>query len=227
MPRRARLSLPGVPLHVVQRGHNRSTCFFTESDFRYYLHLLERHGREAGCAIHAYVLMTNHVHLLVTPRKKEDVAQLMQRVGQQYVQHVNRMYARNGTLWDGRFKSSLTRDEAYILTCYRYIELNPVRAGMVVHPGQYPWSSYLANAEGVADPVVTPHEQYLAMGLTEDVRLHEYRRLLTSCLDDATVRDIRCSVNGNRELRLRSNCRKQGTDPESGSVPIRSVSRRT
>ena len=202
MPRRARVCLPGVPLHIVQRGHNRRPCFFAESDYRYYLHVLGDQARRQDCVIHAYALMTNHVHLLLTPGTADSAARLVKQVGQRYVQHVNRSYARGGTLWDGRFKSSLAKDDAYILTCYRYIELNPVRAGIVSHAGQYPWSSYLANGEGIADPVVTPHQQYLALGLNQVERLRVYRDLLRVRLDDVALRRIRHAVNGNHVLRL-------------------------
>ena len=204
MPRRARICLPGVPLHIVQRGHNRRPCFFAESDFRYYLYLLREQSCRQGCAIHAYVLMTNHIHLLLTPEESDSAAKMMKQVGQRYVQHVKRWYARGGTLWDGRFKSSLAKNENYILTCYRYIELNPVRAGIVSIPGEYPWSSYLANAEGIADPIVTPHEQYLRLGSTGRSRLREYANLLRTGLDEQTLHRIRFAVNGNHVLQLKA-----------------------
>lgn len=145
MPRRPRLNFAGMPLHVIQRGNNRSACFFAEEDFRFYLHWLGIGAKKYGCAIHAYVLMTNHVHLLMTPEKPAAASTLLQSLGRRYVQYVNRFYKRSGTLWEGRFKASLVNAEEYLLKCHRYIELNPLRAGMVRHPGEYAWSSYGAN----------------------------------------------------------------------------------
>ena len=164
MPRRARLSIPGIPWHIIQRGNNRSACFCAEEDYRRYLDTLGTLAPKYGCAVHAYVLMTNHVHLLLTPERADSAALLMKHLGQRYVQYVNRSYRRSGTLWEGRFRSCLTQSEDYVLACYRYIELNPVRASMVAHPRDYRWSSYRANAEGLADSLITPHIEYLRLG---------------------------------------------------------------
>lgn len=125
MPRRPRIKLPGLPQHVVQRGVNRKPCFFTEEDYQCYLHWLKKAAVDYRCALHAYVLMTNHVHLLVTPGTTEGLGRLMQSVGRRYVQYINSTYKRTGTLWEGRFKSSVVQEEDYFLTCSRYIELNP------------------------------------------------------------------------------------------------------
>lgn len=148
MPRRARLLLPGVPLHIIQRGNNRQACFFGDDDYGFYLDWLTEHARKTGCKVHAYVLMTNHVHLLLSSSKPEGAGALMKALGQRYVQYVNRTYHRSGTLWEGRFRSCLVQEEAYLLACQCYIELNPVRAGMVRRPGDYRWSSYRANGLG-------------------------------------------------------------------------------
>jgi len=148
MPRIARLVFPDVPIHVIQRGNNRSACFVGVLDYRAYLRDLRVYATEFGCAIHAYCLMTNHVHLLLTPDTPKSCAQLMQRLGQCYVQTFNMAHGRSGTLWEGRFHSCLVPTENYVLACHRYIELNPVRAGMVRSPEQYPWSSFAANAAG-------------------------------------------------------------------------------
>ena len=145
MPRRPRIKLAGLPQHVVQRGINREPCFFAEEDYHSYLHWLQKAAADWHCAIHAYVLMTNHVHLLVSPETEPALAKLMQSVGRRYVQYINRSYKRSGSLWEGRYKSSVIQAETYLLTCMRYIELNPVRAGMVQDPGQYRWSSYRHN----------------------------------------------------------------------------------
>jgi putative transposase len=148
MPRTPRLTLPDVPQHVVQRGNNRQATFFAAEDYRLYLDCLREAAAKYGCALHAYVLMTNHVHLLITPSGRQAVARTMQSVGRRYVQYVNYVYRRSGTLWEGRYKSSLVESEGYLLLCYRYIELNPVRAGMVQRPEDYEGSSYRAHAFG-------------------------------------------------------------------------------
>lgn len=138
MPRPPRLDLPGVAQHVIQRGNDRQPCFFTADDYRRYLHDLNEIALREGCAIHAYVLMTNHVHLLVTPSDVGRVSRMMQALGRRYVRHVNRTYHRTGTLWEGRYKACLVADDAHLLQCHRYIELNPLRAAMVADPRDYP-----------------------------------------------------------------------------------------
>src|ERR1700689_5382550 len=130
MPRRRRVNLSGLPFHIVQRGNNRAACFFAEEDYRFYLHWLRLLSVKHHCSVHAYVLMTNHVHLLLTPEHPQGISRLVQGLGRRYVQYVNRFYKRSGTLWEGRFKASVVQAAEYLLRCYRYIELNPVRAGM-------------------------------------------------------------------------------------------------
>ena len=200
MPRKSRIVLPNVPLHVIQRGNNRQACFFADEDYRAYLSWLEEYAKVTNCAIHAYVLMTNHVHLLLTPRTPESVGQLMKRLGQRYVQYVNRTYRRSGTLWEGRFRSCLAQEELYVLGCYRYIELNPVRANMVNHPSDYHWSSYGYNAQGESSVLLSPHALYLALGVDEDKRMKAYRRLFRSHLDSQLIDEIRHATNGNYVL---------------------------
>jgi putative transposase len=134
--------LSDVPVHIVQRGNNRQAIFFADEDYRAYLGWLNEAATRWACAIHAYVLMTNHVHLLLSPTDPKGVSGLMQYLGRRYVPYINHRYRRSGTLWEGRFKSSLIQSETYLLLCHRYIELNPVRAAMVVAPGDYPWSSW-------------------------------------------------------------------------------------
>ena len=148
MPRRPRIQLDGVPLHIVQRGHNREPCFFGEDDYASTLHWLGDALGETQCALHAYVLMTNHVHLLLTPRKAEAVPRLIMSLGRRYVQYVNRTHRRTGTLWDSRYKSSVIQADTYLLTCQRYIELNPVRAAMVTDPAHYRWTQLSAQRAG-------------------------------------------------------------------------------
>lgn len=200
MPRRPRLTLPGIPWHIIQRGNNRSVCFYAEDDYRKYLDTLREQSTKYGCAIHAYVLMTNHVHLLLTPEKPDSAALMMKHLGQRYVQYVNRVYRRSGTLWEGRFRSCLTQSEEYVLACYRYIELNPVRASMVRHPREYPWSSYRANGEGHVNPLITPHEQYLRLARSSDERRAHYRALFTAHMDPERLQEIRDATNGNYAL---------------------------
>jgi REP-associated tyrosine transposase len=178
MPRRARLKMKGLPLHIIQRGHNQAPCFLTDADFNLYLGLLQELAPLHPCAVHAYVLMTNHVHLLLTPERPEHASQLIKHLSQRYVQHFNRAYMRSGSLWGGRFRSSIVDSENYLLQCQRYIELNPVRAGMVGHPRDYRWSSYRRNAEAEPSLIVVPHPLYLAMGPTEVERMTCYREFL-------------------------------------------------
>ncbi|MBA1148595.1 transposase [Ectothiorhodospiraceae bacterium WFHF3C12] len=200
MPRRARVLLPGVPLHVIQRGNNRQACFFADEDCSRFLEWLAECAEEASCRVHAYVLMTNHVHLLLTPQRWDSAGLLLKRLGQRYVQYVNRTYRRSGTLWEGRFRSCLVADERYVLTCQRYIELNPVRAGMVEHPAEYPWSSYRCSARGESSDVLTPHSAYLELGNTMPERLTAYRSLFEDALGTEVVHEIRSATNGNYAL---------------------------
>jgi putative transposase len=200
MPRRPRVHLDGVPLHIVQRGHNREPCFFSEDDYHSYLHWLGEVLREADCALHAYVLMTNHVHLLLTPKKAEAVPRLIISLGRRYVQYVNRSYRRTGTLWDSRYKSSLVQAETYLLLCQRYIELNPVRAAMVDDPAHYRWTSYRANGLGIADNRISPHALYLALGRGDKQRQAAYRALFRTQLDRPAIEDIRLALNQSQPL---------------------------
>lgn len=200
MPRRPRLALPNVPLHIIQRGNNRQACFYAEDDYRFYLEWLGEYARKAGCRIHAYVLMTNHVHLLISADSAESSGVLMKALGQRYVQYVNRTYRRSGTLWEGRFRSCLTQEDSYLLACQRYIELNPVRANMVQHPAEYRWSSYRGNAQAEPDSQLCPHALYLALGQDNASRAAAYRELFRYELEPGLVDDIRRATNGNYAL---------------------------
>jgi len=193
MPRKSRFYVAGLPVHVVQRGNNRQPIFFGESDNRLYLSWLKEASEKYGCSVHAYVLMTNHVHILVTPEDSTGVSRMMQYIGRYYVTYINRTYGRSGTLWEGRYKGSLIDAEDYLLVCSRYIELNPVRASMVAHPSEYGWSSYGANAEGKPDAILNPHALYLALGATDDERRSAYRDLFRAYVDDGVVSEIRAS----------------------------------
>ncbi|MGB5080220.1 MAG: transposase [Burkholderiales bacterium] len=184
----------------MQRGNNRGTCFFAEQDYACYLaHLGELAARHA-CAIHGYVLMTNHVHLLLTPGQPDGALLLMKHLGQRYVQYVNRVYERSGTLWEGRFRSSIVQAEAYLLRCQRYVELNPVRAGMVDSPAAYRWSSFAANALGGRDILITPHPVFLALGLDDSSRRAAYLELLRSEIEICELEEIRVSTNAGYAL---------------------------
>jgi len=200
MARRPRLVLPAVPLHIIQRGNNRSPCFACETDFMVYLSLLRQYSAETSCQVHAYVLMTNHVHLLLSPGNRTGPSALMRRLGQHYVQYFNRRYQRTGTLWEGRFRSCLVESERYLLICQRYIELNPVRARMVSDPRQYPWSSYHVNASGAEDPLITQHLVYLGLGKHDVERRAAYRHLFHEALSEQLLSQIRHASNSNGPL---------------------------
>jgi putative transposase len=184
MARLPRIDLAGIPQHVIQRGNNRSACFFADADYAFYLECLSRAAARYECAIHAYVLMTNHVHLLVTPAGVGLVAHMMQSIGRSYVRYINGVYKRTGTLWEGRYKSSLIDSERYLLSCYRYIELNPVRAGLVHRAEDYRWSSYTAHVRGEPNNVINDHPLYLAMGKDAKERMLAYRALFSDQMDD-------------------------------------------
>ena len=195
MARKPRFSLPGVPQHVIQRGNNREPCFFGEDDYRRYLGDLKEASEHNRCRVHAYVLMTNHVHLLITPMTEHGITHLMQDLGRKFVRYVNHAYRRSGTLWEGRYKASLIDSETYLLTCMRYIELNPVRAGMVEYPGDYRWSSYHYNAHGKPDPLVSPHPLYTQLNSDATGRLHVYRELFRHHMDNDLLHAIREALN--------------------------------
>ncbi|WP_101759571.1 transposase [Oceanicoccus sp. KOV_DT_Chl] len=197
MPRKIRMYLPGVPAHIVQRGNNRNACFFSDDDYFYYKHILGEGLRRYGGQLHAYCLMTNHVHLIITPTEKDSISRIIQHTGRQYVQYINKTYQRSGTLWEGRHKGSLVDAEQYLLACYRYVELNPVVAGMVNTPDEYPWSSYRCNAWGEVDDLVIPHSIYQSVGLTEFERLQSYRELFSIPTTEYDVHFIHQSVKQN------------------------------
>jgi putative transposase len=183
--------MAGLPLHVVQRGVNRQQCFFSEADYSTYLKFLREFSARFRCSLHAYCLMTNHVHLLLTPEAPSSCALMMKNLGQQYVQRLNRRLERTGTLWEGRFKSGIVQSEAYVLACYRYIELNPVRAGIVSSPADYRWSSYSSNALGMPSGLLRSHPAYEALALDEPRRKSAYRLLCEDAPPSPVVEEIR------------------------------------
>ena len=193
MPRKPRFFLPDVPTHVVQRGHSREPVFFEDGDYIAYLTWLTEAADRYECAIHAYVLMTNHIHILATPKDKQGISLAMQYIGRRYVPYINDTYGTSGSIWEGRYKASLIHDEQYLLTCMRYIELNPVRAKVTKTPGHYRWSSYRANAQGKNDKLITPHSLYLALGRTRTSRLEAYKALSKGHIDVENIREIRAA----------------------------------
>ena len=196
MARLPRYFVPHQPLHIVQRGNNREPIFAADDDYRFYLDCLHEAAKREGMLLHAYVLMTNHVHLLATPEQANSLSRTLQSVGRRYVQYFNYTYDRTGTLWEGRYKATLIDSEAYLLTCMRYIELNPVRAqGMVKHPADYPWSSYRANAQGEMQEMLTPHALYSRLGRTDRERQSAYRQLFRAHLSKGDIEAIREATN--------------------------------
>jgi putative transposase len=207
MPRRARHYVAGLPYHLVQRGNNRQACFMGPADYRRYLELWEEASRRYGVAVHAYCLMTNHVHFLATPAEADSLSRATRVVGSRYAQYINRTYRRTGTLWEGRHRASLVQSGRYLLACYRYIELNPVRAGMVSQPGDYPWSSHGQNARG-EDGWLQPHPDYLALGRDEAGRLQAYWGLVAAGLNANDLTHLRratqyCQPVGDEAFRRR------------------------
>ena len=190
MPRRPRHYLPGLPYHIVQRGNNRQPCFFESEDHQDYLLLWQEVSKRYGVHVHAYCLMTNHIHFLATPTHPDSLSSTLKVVGSRYAQQANRKYQRSGTLWEGRHRASLIQTERYLLSCYRYIELNPVRAGMVEFPEDYQWSSYITNSRGEHSWLV-PHQEYLSLGITPIARQQAYRGLFKVQLDNHELNLLR------------------------------------
>lgn len=195
MARLPRFVLIGQPQHIIVRGINREPIFYEDDDYQFYLEKLRLACKKHACDLHAYVLMTNHVHLLITPHKKDGLSKVMQMIGRYYVQYFNFTHKRTGTLWEGRYKATIIDSEVYALTCHRYIELNPVRAAMVDHPSEYPWSSYHCNALGKHNELITPHYLYKKLGLSKKQRQKAYQALFDSQIDEKTVSDIREATN--------------------------------
>jgi putative transposase len=200
MARLPRFDLPGIPQHIVQRGNNRLPCFLDDSDRHRYLRLLSEALRHTKCALHAYVLMDNHVHLLLTPPAVGATAQLMQKLGRQYVGQFNARHRRTGTLWEGRYKACLVDSETYVLRCYRYIDLNPVRARITDDPMRFPWSSAAAHGGYRVDSLLTPHPAYTALGETDSERGVAYRAIIRQAITDDELLAIRIHLQQQRAL---------------------------
>ncbi len=200
MPRRPRLVLPGIPMHITQRGVNRAAVFVDDSDCARYRDLLDEVASAHDLAVHAYALMGNHVHLLMTANEAPDLARAMRLLNQRYVAAFNRRHGRTGTLWEGRFRSCLVQNENYLLMVYRYIDLNPVRAAMVDSAGSYPWSSAKANLGLAADPSVTPHPAYLSVGANPCACAAFYRQWLDAGVSEAELASVRKHMQQERAL---------------------------
>jgi putative transposase len=192
--------LPGIPAHVIQRGNNREPCFFAECDYRFYLHRLGRALNRYCVQLHAYVLMTNHVHLLLTPADSTGISRVMSLLGQRYAQYINAKYRRSGSIWEGRYKASLINADEHLLSCYRYIELNPVRAGMVETPDRYPWSSYRYHAWGEANQLIQDHPLFIDLGRSAIKRQSAYQKLFQVELPNMTIHSIRQAAHANYPL---------------------------
>jgi len=199
MPRRPRSITADCPVHIVQRGINRRSCFRCEQDFRSYLAALRETSGQYRVAIYAFVLMTNHVHMLAVPAREDAISRMMQQLGRKYVSYFNKLHVRTGTLWEGRFRSSVIASERYLFACYRYIELNPVRAGLVRSAREYKWSSYRANAMNLPDGLVSASPEWLALGQSRAARAAEYQQLFASGIEDHDER-IRAALRKGRPL---------------------------
>ncbi len=200
MPRKPRFYQPGIPAHVFQRGHNKLPVFFEDLDYLEYLRCLKRSADKHGCDIHAYVLMTNHVHLLLTPQSENSISQMFQSVGRDYVGYINHKYQRSGGLWEGRHKGNIIESCRYLLLAMCYIEMNPVRAGMVEHPAEYRWSSYVGNALGESSAILRCQEEYLALGQTSQTRCAVYNALFDEFTNVDEQKLIQQSLNSGTPL---------------------------
>ena len=190
MGRRSRTIIPGLPFHVYQRAINGQACYFDSQDRQRFLRLLEEAVGHHGCAIHAYVLMTNHFHLLLTPAKSSSLPSAAHSVKSRYARYINWKYERTGPLWEGRYKAAPIDSDRYLFTCQRYIELNPVRAGLVSHPREYPWSSYRCNVGRTSDRLIRPHELYDRLGRTLSGRQSAYGNLFAEVLPAGDKRKL-------------------------------------
>lgn len=190
MARLPRLTVPGYPHHVIQRGNNRQPIFTSQADDEFFLDLLDENARKFGVAIHAYVLMGNHFHLLVTPQTDTALPQMMQAIGRRYVRYFNDAQQRSGTLWEGRYKATLIQADRYLLACMVYIDLNPVRAGLVGQARDYPWSSHAHYIGLRMDKLLTPHPLYWALGNTPFAREAAYAGLVQAGVSAAQLEDL-------------------------------------
>jgi len=219
MARLPRIDVAGVPQHLIVRGNNRALMFRDDADRMIFLRFLQDALETCACDLHAYVLMTNHVHLLATGHAEGDLSEMMHRIGRRFASLMNLRWGRTGTLFEGRFRSSLVDGEAYLLTCMSYIELNPVRAAMVRLPGDYAWSSHRENVSGRPRKPLAPHEIYLALGSTDADRAAAYRQLVQAGVGDDELNRIRTSVRQCRVLGKDEFCASIGAGLERMVAP--------
>jgi putative transposase len=215
MSRMPRLFVPGLPLHVIHRGNDRATLFVDFEDFGRFYGLLAHAAPRYGIAVHAYVLMTNHVHVLATPHRESSMPQAMHWIGCVFAQYLNSKYQRTGSRFEGRYRAAIVHDDTYLLTCMRYIELNPVRAGIVANPADYTWSSFRSNAHGEIDELIEPHPNFLRLGSAPRQRHGAYRELFRGTVSDQDLQSIRAATRngwaiGGDEFRRRisAQCRR-------------------
>ena len=198
MARLPRYVIPGQPQHIIQRGNNRQAIFATDQDFQFFRDALVEAAQRFGLVVHAYVFMTNHIHLLATPFYADSISKTLQSVGRRYVQYFNFTYKRIGTLWEGRYRSTVVDTETYLLKLMHYIDMNPVRAGMTAHPREYPWGSYARHAtgdNGLNSSWLDPHDQYLALGSDAITRQAAYRQLFRETMPEQELTTIRDATN--------------------------------
>ena len=200
MPRKVRVTLPGVTQHVIQRGNNRQPMFHDDQDRGLFSAWLSRYALKYEVAIHAWVYMSNHIHVLATPSIDGGLPKMMQALGRHYVRYFNKRHRRTGTLFEGRYKSCVVDCDSYVLACSRYIEMNPVRAGLTARPGEYYWSSYRSNAHGRPCEFTQPHSTYIGLGRTPGDRMVAYRRLFDLDLSELVLEDIRSATHRGHAL---------------------------
>jgi len=214
-----RLFIPGLSHHVRHRGNNGCDVFLDSQDRTTFLNMFDTSARKRGVKVHGYTLMSTHYHAQVTSPAEDALPRMMQRLGRCYVRYFNQRHRRTGTLWEGRYRASLILTERHWFNCLRYIELNPVRAGMVVSPADYPWSSYRANALGLADPVLEPHALYLGLGATPASRAQAWARICGHPLSERDLMEIRIALQKNRALGPEDQDESDSDDPP-GSAKV-------
>jgi len=220
MARLPRLWLPDLPQHLIIRGNNRQAIFRSDGDRVFFHRCLVEVSRQHGVRVHAYVLMGNHVHLLATGRAARSISGMIQAAGRRYVSYFNYLYKRTGTLWEGRYRSSVVETDRYLLTCQQYIELNPVRAGMVSDPLGFFWSSHRCLAQGKADDMVTPHALYEGLATADPERRHRYRMMFDRPISPETMIIIRNSVQKGWALASEEYCRQLALRSGRRAAPL-------
>ena len=187
MARLPRYTIINQPQHIIQRGQNGKRIFRAKQDYQYFHDCLDAAAYNYNLKVHAYALMPDHVHILATPKQEDSISRTIQSIGRNYVQYFNESYGGDGTLWEGRYRATVLDTKPYLLKCCRYIELNPVRAGLTKAPGDYHWSSYASNTGDEPDEMITPHREYLKLGKDDQQRTRAYRALFKKSIDADTA----------------------------------------